>query len=441
MRYIITLFILTSFVFSSDSIEDILKNIQTSSNNWKSIDNQRIQTFLDETTKKEKLLKELKKQLKKEKQNTTKLQNNIASNEETITNLEEKLRIKTGNFGEIFGVVRQISNEFQSGIELSYTNTVLEKREPFLEKLSLSKELPQTHDLEKLWYLISQETIKNGLIETNTLEIITPSGTTTKQEVTNIGPFMALSQGELLKYNSDINKYQILNSDSSYINSYIKNFETQSGITNILIDPTKGALLELINEKPTLLERIEQGGVVGYVILSLGFIGVVLALIKLLLLQLESNKINKQLKSLDTINTNNALGRVLNNFKNFSIDFKSKDLTLFEAKLDEIVLKELYDLKKYENLIKLIATVAPLLGLLGTVTGMIETFNAITIFGTSDPKLMAGGISQALVTTVLGLSVAIPMLFLYTFISSKSNRLAGILDEQSAALIVKGSEK
>jgi biopolymer transport protein ExbB len=418
-----------------------LKNIQTSSNTWKSIDNQRIQTFLDEKAQKEKLLKELKKELKKEKQKTKSLQNTITSNEEKITKLEEKLTIKTGNFGEIFGVVRQISNEFQSGIELSYTNTLLENRDPFLEKLSLSKELPQIEDLEKLWYLITQETVKNGLIETNNLEIITQTGTTTKQEVTNIGPFMALSQKELLKYNSDIKKYQLLDSDSSYINSYIKNFEEQNGITNIVLDPTKGALLELINEKPTILERIEQGGIVGYVILSLGAIGVLLAIIKLFLLQLESNKINNQLNNLDTINTNNSLGRVLNNFKNFSIDFKNKDLTLFEAKLDEIVLKELYDLKKYENLIKLIATVAPLLGLLGTVTGMIETFNAITIFGTSDPKLMAGGISQALITTVLGLSVAIPMLFLYTFISSKSNRLAGILDEQSAALIVKSSEK
>jgi len=91
--------------------------------------------------------------------------------------------------------------------------------------------------------------------------------------------------------------------------------------------------------------------------------------------------------------------------------------------------------------LKIIAVVAPLLGLLGTVTGMIITFQAITLFGTGDPKLMAGGISTALVTTVQGLCVAIPTVLLHTLVASRARRLNQILEEQAAGMVAVQSER
>ena len=104
------------------------------------------------------------------------------------------------------------------------------------------------------------------------------------------------------------------------------------------------------------------------------------------------------------------------------------------------MLKEIPKINRGLLMVKVISVVAPLAGLLGTVTGMIKTFQVITLYGAGDPKLMAGGISQALVTTVLGLVVAIPMVLLHTVLSGRAKRLVNILEEQSAGLIAEHSE-
>ena len=112
-----------------------------------------------------------------------------------------------------------------------------------------------------------------------------------------------------------------------------------------------------------------------------------------------------------------------------------EELDTLELKLDEAILRETPALERWQGLIKLLAAVAPLLGLLGTVTGMIATFQAITQYGTGDPKMMADGISQALVTTVLGLVAAIPLLFLHSLVAARSKALIQLLEQQSAGLI------
>jgi len=114
---------------------------------------------------------------------------------------------------------------------------------------------------------------------------------------------------------------------------------------------------------------------------------------------------------------------------------------LLQLKLDEAVLAEIPALERGNSLIKLLAAIAPLLGLLGTVTGMILTFQAISLFGSGDPKLMAGGISQALVTTVLGLVVAIPLLFSHSVIAYLSRSMIQRLDEQCAGVLARSAEE
>ena len=120
--------------------------------------------------------------------------------------------------------------------------------------------------------------------------------------------------------------------------------------------------------------------------------------------------------------------------------FKSVDRETLELKLAEAIAQETPSLQRFLALLKIIGVVAPLLGLLGTVTGMINTFQAITLFGTGDPKMMAGGISQALVTTVLGLVVAIPIVLLHTLVSSRSKRIAQVIEERAIGVMAEHSE-
>ncbi|MDP6673494.1 MAG: MotA/TolQ/ExbB proton channel family protein, partial [Gammaproteobacteria bacterium] len=183
-------------------------------------------------------------------------------------------------------------------------------------------------------------------------------------------------------------------------------------------------------------ERVQQGGLVGYLIIALGCIGLLIAFERMFVLGLASRKVTAQLNS-DSPSQDNALGRVLS----VAEGNRSADTETLELKLSEAIFKEIPALNRALLFLKIISVVAPLMGLLGTVTGMINTFQAITLYGTGDPKLMAGGISQALVTTVLGLTVAIPMVLLHTLVSGRSRRIVQVLQEQSAGIIATHAEK
>jgi len=175
---------------------------------------------------------------------------------------------------------------------------------------------------------------------------------------------------------------------------------------------------------------------VGYLIIALGIIGLLISLERMVVLGIASRKVTAQLSS-STPSQGNALGRVLSVYD----ENKAADTETLELKLSEAIFKETPALNRALLFIKIISVVAPLMGLLGTVTGMIQTFQAITLYGTGDPKLMAGGISQALVTTVLGLTVAIPTVLLHTLVSGRAKRIVQILQEQSAGIIAEHAEK
>jgi biopolymer transport protein ExbB len=212
--------------------------------------------------------------------------------------------------------------------------------------------------------------------------------------------------------------------------------EATSGLSAMAIDPTRGQLLGLLVQSPDLMERIGQGGIVGHTILVLGAIGLLIAIWRLLVLTGISAKVSSQLKTPGQPG-DNPLGRVIK----VRQDHPGEDIESLELHLGEQILKEMPKFNAMLPLIKIISVVAPLLGLLGTVQGMIITFQAITLFGAGDPKLMAGGISTALVTTVEGLVVAIPMVFLHALVSSRARGLAQILQEEAAGILAEEAEK
>jgi biopolymer transport protein ExbB len=150
----------------------------------------------------------------------------------------------------------------------------------------------------------------------------------------------------------------------------------------------------------------------------------------MLILFVTGRKVESQKKN-SRPDPGNPLGRILA----VASDNPDVDREQLELMLDEAVLRESGKLESLVWLVRIVSVVAPLMGLLGTVTGMIRTFQSITLFGAGDPRMMAGGISEALVTTMLGLVTAIPLVLLHAALANNTKKIVDTLDEQSAGLI------
>jgi biopolymer transport protein ExbB len=336
-------------------------------------------------------------------------------------------------------VVRQVADDLNGTLHTSLTRAEKPNRAADLEKLSQAKELPNIKELQALWLTLQEEMTLTGQISQFNAQVVQNDGSEVEQLVTRIGAFNAITEQGYLRFDEETGRLISMARQPEQAGLISDYLETDGGEFKAMgLDPTRGALLGLVLSNPDLLGRIKQGALVGYIIIGLAIIGLLLAAWRLTSLFATRKKVEDQIKHLDKPNTNNPLGRVLATAAAF--DNRDQELETLELKIDEAILKEVPQLEKAQSMIKLFAAIAPLLGLLGTVTGMIATFQAITNFGTGDPKLMAGGISQALITTVLGLVAAIPLLLSHNLVSGQSKRLVQILDEQAAGLIATAME-
>ena len=371
------------------------------------------------------------KKLEKEEARSTSLRGSYDSYELEIARKNLVLKEKMGALGELDGIVKQIAGDLDVIIDSSLVSAQKPDRDEILDVLSNRKELPSLEELEELWILAMDEMVESGKIVTFPGKIVTAAGNEIEQDVTRIGVFNAVSAGRFLRNLPETGKLiEPGRQPGQRFLDMAQNIETaSSGIHAFPIDPTRGAMLALLVQVPDLKNRIEQGGLVGYVIIFIGLIGVLISLERLILLVATGRNVKKQLKSKKP--GDNPLGRIMQVYvKNPDVDTETLGL-----KLDEAILKEMPKIQRGLGALALLAAVSPLLGLLGTVTGIIETFQSITLYGTGDPRVMSGGISQALVTTVMGLLVAIPLLLSHSFLSSKSNALIQILDEKSTAFV------
>jgi len=306
------------------------------------------------------------------------------------------------------------------------------------QKMGSTSKLASIEDIEKVWFELQREMTEQGKVSRFNTDVIVDGGNKVQKEVVRVGAFNLISDGQYLEYTPATNTIsQLTRQPSSRFTATAADLQqANTGVVPFALDPTGGSILGLLVQAPDTSEQVHQGGAVGYVILGVGLLALLIALERFVSLMLMGGKIRRQLKD-DTPRDDNPLGRVMkvkDQYPNVAYD-------TLELKLSEAILREMPKITRNLTLIKIISVVAPLLGLLGTVTGMINTFQAITLFGTGDPKLMAGGISQALVTTVLGLVVAIPTVFLYTLLNTRSKGLLLILQEQSAGIIAERSEK
>ncbi len=384
------------------------------------------------------LLEEAKATLTQKEALSLELETQYNASELVLAESEARLAERLGQLGELFGVVRLIATDTSGQVWESLTSSQLGPRKDLLDRLGRSKELPSTEDLERLWYELQREMTEQGQIVRYKAQVLTLEGKVEEREVIRAGPFSAISGGRYLLWESAQEKLIELDRQppAKYVDT-IADFEASTGGMQVLaVDPSRGQLLSSLTATPDPWERVQQGGVVGYVIIGLGSLAGLLGIVRWTAVTLTSRKVVAQQKT-DQLDLGNPLGRVLTVFE----ENQDADAETLELKLDEVVLRESSKLLRFQWLVKTVSVLSPLLGLLGTVTGMIQTFQMITLFGAGDPKMMAGGISEALVTTMLGLIAAIPLVLLYDTLSNSTRRVMEILDEQSAGLIAERSER
>jgi len=434
IKYILATLLIINSSFALD-LENLLHSVKQTSNKEIIDEKKRLKEFVENKNQQKELLLQAKKDLKLENIETKRLKKLIEANEEILTSKEAELNVKIGDLGEMFGSVRQTSADFLTNYQRSFTASQFPQKEEIFTKFSNSKKLPTIEELTSFWHTMLDEIIQSGQVSTYQASVILQNGERNIQDVTRVGVFSAFSNGNFLKYSNDINSLiELSTQPSSAYTSNAQDFEASSNeIKSALVDPTRGTLFEMLGNNPTIMDRINQGGIVGYIIITLGVLGLLFAAYKIVFLNLIHTKIKKQQKNLENYDDSNSLGKIAGVFYK-NVNDSINDL---EIKIGEAILKETNHIKKGQSFVKLLAAVTPLLGLLGTVTGMIATFQAITLFGTGDPKLMAGGISTALITTVLGLVTAIPLLFAYTYISSKAEAIVSVLEEQSIGMLAK----
>lgn len=436
-KYLFTnLLILTGILFAQEETSEpnpyeiLLNKVQQNIQVEERYDLQRIQSAQAKVNE----LKRIKTQLTKDLQAAVRLSDKLSAdfdaNEKVLSELEEKLTLKLGNLGEMFGVVRQVAGQTKGEFENSISNIQYPERIDVLQNLSEKKKLPSVPQIKELWFELIKEIGYSAEVISFNTEILNADGSSSNLDVVRLGLFAIASDGDLLKHIPETNQIENLPSQPSGVDhGGLEDIQNESsGTFDVTVDPTRGSLIDKLIQSPSFIERINQGGLVGYFIILLGLFGLALGGERIVFLR-------KEWAELENTQANNAGQNILSELfktmeENAKLDFESLQMLL-----DEKVQAYIPKIESRVAAIKLIATVAPLLGLLGTVIGMIETFQSIQIFGTGDPKLMAGGISQALVTTMLGLIVAAPLLFLHSYADSFVAKISDFLDEKSSGLI------
>ncbi len=305
---------------------------------------------------------------------------------------------------------------------------------------------------EELQYVIDssfQVLQRNSRIYTETGSFFLEDGTTTEGEIVHIGRVAAFGVGSenagTLAPAGD-GMLRLVERDTADV---AREMAADDGVREIAQIPLFlfESLQELveIEEGQSFADTVEAAGIIGLVILAIGALALVLIIARIAILVLVARGSRSAPSAVaESVRTGDleaaakrsaavpgAMGRVLAS----TVHGLQHNAQGIEDVISEAVLNEQPNLDRFRTVLGVFAAVAPLLGLLGTVTGMITTFDVITQFGTGDPKLLSGGISEALITTEFGLSVAIPTLLVGNLLSSWSDRITSSMEISALRLV------
>ena len=419
-------------------LDAFLERVRTGYRMEQQVDEQRLETAQMSKEALQKRLARSQQRLHAREEEIARQEHVFATNEQTLAALETELKTRLGTMGELFGAMRQMAGQTQALLQGSIISAQYAGRDKGIAQLVASKEIPDISQIEQLWYMMAHEMRHAADVVTFNATVTAKDGTVSERPVTRIGAFMLTTPDGYLQWLADSRQIQELQRQpaSEYVRTLARLQDKKKGMAPVAIDPSRGAILALLVQTPRFSEQVALGGIVGYIIMLLGGLAFAVAVPRLLYLALVSRRVQHQVAA-QVVDLRNPLGRVLQAAQEYDGD----DVQAFERRIEEAVVRETVSLERFVPLVKVVGAVAPLLGLLGTVIGMIKTFQVITLFGNGDPKLMAGGISEALVTTMLGLIVAIPVVLLHTWLQSTARRVADIVVEQSAGIIAARTEE
>ncbi len=443
------------------NIDQVLRAAQSGATKDRNAQRARENRFRAELNKQQGRLRSMTNERVRQERISKELEAQFDQNDVRLQELQEELRQELGDLKQLFGVIQLSASEAQEEYKTSLISAQYPDRSENLrqmvEKMASLTELVSIDEIEDLWVQLQNEMTQQGKVVTinkpvsyvdGEEPILDANGEETgdtktlykvvDKPVTRVGVFNAVSGNDIITYDEKRGLVALERQMGSEFNQASNNLQNaQAGVTTFMIDPARGGLLKAFVQEKSVDEKAEEGGIIGFVIMGLGAIALVIALIRFLILMGVEASVKKQARDMKRASQKNPLGRVLKVFQ----DNQKSDPESLELKLGEAMLKESPKINRWVMFIKIIAVVAPLFGLLGTVTGMIQTFQTITLVGAGDPQSMAGGISQALVTTVLGLVVAIPCVFAHWLVSNKAKNIEGILEEQAAGLVAQRYER
>jgi biopolymer transport protein ExbB len=427
------------------SLAELLNNVEQDRIAQSAESREREQRFQSQANQQQQILDDTKARIVQEETTNTQLTETFDANQLVIAERREALRTARADLNELLGTIQGVAGDFRSIMENSLISAQFDGREEFMddfiERVASDTEQVRIDEIERFWFFMQQELTESGNVVQYTDQVSLPSGESTERRVTRIGAFNAISEGDYLSYTGAIGHLQVLPRQPSgdVVGRAIAFENATSGMHKVGIDPTGalgGSMMANLINFPTATEQVrDNSGDIGYLIIAIGLIAILIGLIRTFILTVVAAKVNAQVKS-DKANKNNPLGRVLL----VAESNPNVDTETLELKLGEAILQETPALERFLTLIKIISTIAPLMGLLGTVTGMINVFQQITVYGAGDPTIMAGGISMALMTTVLGIVAAIPAILMHSWVKSKSDRIIHIMEEQATGIIARKAE-
>ncbi len=434
--------LIISTTATAQTLDELAEIVRNAANAEGQINKEREAQFLRERDNQRNLLAQAKTEKRREEKRSDDLKTAYDRLERELAELTTVLQERMGNLGELFGIVRQTSGDIQAALNDSMVSAQRSGRGEFLSELAQRKALPNVQELRTVWSRMVTEIAESGKVVKFNTTVERANGAKEELEVVRVGVFNAVSGGSFLDWDSSKstkNLIELARQPAARFQSMANDLQKSAPgeMVSMAVDFTRGQILRAVVQSKTPIERVkEDGGPVGYVIIGVGIFGLLMCLWKAFMLYTTGGRMKRQLKN-ETANKGNPLGRVMSVYS----DNPEIDIETLELKLDEAILRESAPLETGLSFIKVLYVVAPLLGLLGTVVGMIATFQMITLFGTGDPRMMAGGISTALVTTVLGLVVAIPLTLLHAFLQGKSKAMIQILEEQAAGIIARLAER
>ena len=379
------------------------------------------------------------------------LEKKIAGDEKTLEDLNEDWAKHELDFQEISGNVRVAARDLDTITRQSILTARNPSRLDVLKPILRKGYFPDIDDIAGMADLYFEEIVRGGQVGRYRGDFIGRDGKDTKGTILTLGKFTTIYRDDdevgFLNYSQESQRFYALTAlPSAGIQRTLKRYLDGKSET-VAIDMSFGAALRQISHKAGFTDQLRAGGPIVWPIGLIAITALFIVIYKVVILQRlhgNTDKIMGEVNRLafegewqaceEIVSQHKGKGMSVIHVLEAGLAARKNDRETLESVLQEAILRELPRVERGLAILAILGAIAPLLGLLGTVTGMIDTFRVITLFGTGDPKLMSGGISEALVTTMLGLAVAIPIMLLHTFLSRRVDHIIGDMEEKAISL-------